>query len=247
MPRATTREHWDFSFMCEPESVSSTLKTILPLIGVALGWLLGIGSSFIMIWWKNRELKKALISELFSLHESLKNLHLSYARDLQMFAVGRVERSSPIRVAHAIYENHYKDICYKLNQNQRQSYELVHEHINSFNNSLQEQQAAVTEYALKPSREAAMRWGSIIEAQYVNVRVIHFHITRHLNNKKNPELGLRTAAHKEYLDFLEEIDGDIRKILEKAKTFDPSDATKRYDESYFKHLEDDSSGSSDTE
>lgn len=223
--------------MNETEPVTTALKTVLPLVGVFIGWLLGIGSGFIMIWWKNRELKKALVSELYSLHESLKYLHHNYSRDLQLLALGKVDNGIPIKVPHAIYENHYKDICYKLNQNQRQSYQLIHEHINSFNDSLATQHSAVKEHSAGPSQDTLIRWGSIIEAQYTNVRVIHWHITRHLNNEKNPELGLRTKTHKEYLDFLGEIDADVRSLVEKAKSFDPNDLAKRYDESDFENSE----------
>lgn len=192
-------------------------KIGLPLFGVFLGWLLGIGSNFIMIWFKSRELRKALISELLSLHASLENLHLLYARDLQVFMVGEVERGVPVKLSHAVYENHYKDICYKLNQEQRRSYELIHEHINSLNNRIDDQQKAIDHYIDNPSKEAAEKWAGIVEAQYANVRITHFHVTRHLNNPSGPDLSVASDSHNEYLNYLREINKDIQTILENAK------------------------------
>ncbi len=202
----------------------SVLKTILPLIGVFVGWLLGLSTNFIMIWWKNRELKKSLLEELLSIVDSLENLHLGYARSLQHVAIRRVELDISTGITHPIYENHYGDICHRLTREQRQSYEIIHGLIDLFNKRLDVEGDAVTEYSKEPKQETFMRWASQIEAQYVNVRVIHWHCVHHINNATNPALGFRTATHAKYIQFRDQLNKDVVTILENAQKLNPADA-----------------------
>lgn len=204
----------------------STLKLILPLIGVLVGWLLGLGTNFIMIWWKNRELKKSLLEELLSVVDSLENLHLGYARSLQHVAIGRLEFDVPTRITHPIYENHYGNICHRLTREQRQSYEIIHGLIDSFNNRLDAEGEAVTEYGKEPKQETFWRWASQIEAQYINVRIMHWHCVHHINNDANPELGFHTETHAKYIQFRDQVNKDVVTIVEKAKKLNPDDADK---------------------
>jgi len=217
-----------------------TLKVVLPIASLIFGAFLGIGVSFVMIWWNTRRLKSALLSELEVLHETLVQQLLGYLRSLQWYAIGGVEAGAPLKITHPIYEFHYKDVCHRLSQSQRRSYELIHEHINQHNEDLNELRSFASGYLRDGPENLREQWGLKVQSQYMNLRTIEWHIIYHLNNKHDPELGIGTKTHLEYLKYREQIVRETLKVIEKSKRLKPEDLAKRYDPRSFAHLDEDS-------
>lgn len=166
------------------------------------------------------------MEELLSVVDSLENLLQGYARSLQHVALGHVELDIPTRITHPIYENHYGNICHRLTREQRQSYEIIHGLIDSFNNRLDVEGEAVSEYSKEPKQETFWRWASQVEAQYINVRVMHWHCVHHINNESNPALGFHTETHAKFIQFRDQVNKDVITIVEKAKKLDSDDPDK---------------------
>ncbi len=160
-------------------------------------------------------------------------LQLQLARALQIYSLNGVEPSIPLKLTHPIYTNFYKDICHKLSREQRRSFELIHESINSFNENLDKQKELIDLFTKEPIDKNLELWGNNLKAQYLNLREIAWQIHYHLNNKENPKLEIFGDTHKEYLQALQGHKNDLELIIEIAKNLNPEKFNKIYDEKDF--------------
>lgn len=213
------------------------LKIFVVVLAAILGWAAGQGGKVFDEWRKNRKLKKDLLDELRNIRDTAAIALTGFARGIQGSAHGMVENDVQFKINTPIFNNFYKDVCSKLNRRQRQSFEMTYGYVDSINLLIGEQLEAVFEHNKHRTKETTLTAVLLVEAQFHNVCVLIWHIDHHLANPQGPELGLGTAAHREYLRELVKIDDKIGELIEKAKKIDPRDFAKRYDPRHFKHLD----------
>jgi hypothetical protein len=195
-----------------------TQKAVISLVSVIVGWILAQTTNLLQSWWRSIHLKKALITELEDLRHHLNRVCLSYERTLQLCAIKGVDHSVPLKLNHHVFEKYYVDVCLKLSRSQRASYEIIHGHIDSLNRGMVKLSDfhPVSKYGLDGKKMED--WTQLVRGQYHNARIAHWHISFHLKNKKNPDLGdIGSDVHKYFLSEIDSIEEHIVKIMEEAK------------------------------
>jgi hypothetical protein len=203
--------------MADPVSWPSVVEKIALVL---LGWFLGWGAELIREYRNLRKLKKALLEELKDLQVRLREAEIGYAGELQLYSNGIVNTAVATDIQHPIYTHNYKDVCSKLNRDQRRSYEYIHAQIDAFNELIDREQEMITEYYAKPSNTRLENWGRIITSQFENVATIRWHINRHLVEPNRPSLDIEGPVHESYLQSKKAIRLKAAEIIEKAKTLD---------------------------
>jgi hypothetical protein len=211
------------------------------LVGVITGWALGQGTTLVRDYRTSLRLKKGLLQELEDVYEELLGTKLGYGRSLQHYALNGIEPVTPQKLSNLFFKQYYKDVFSKLNREQRLSYQLIHQTIDSLNASreaLEKFTRATVERTRGLSddeKQAAVEvWGTKIKTQYVMTYDAIFYVDHHLRNQKHPKWGFGGKTHKEYLQFCEmvrkEIDAVIKAAAEKLTR---EDLEKVFDEKHF--------------
>jgi len=90
---------------------------------------------------------------------------------------------------------------------------------------------------LKPDDQRTLAtievWGDRVIALYKTAMDVRWHIAYHLRNPKSPAFDLMGPMHESYVKYEEELDQEVKGIIEKAKNLKKEDFEKIYDEKTF--------------
>lgn len=200
-------------------------KAIIALVSVVVGWLLAQGTAFAKDWWQSRKLKNGLNEELEDIREQMNRVSLLYTRQLQIYALKGIDPSSTIPISNYFFKQYYKDAFSRLSRSQRLSYQLIHASLDSFNKQnesfLKFAEDAYRKFKGKKDETEFLRvlelWGDQVIVLYKYVMEIIWHIDYHLQHREDPKFDLGGTMHKAYSKFSQELDQEIKNILEKAK------------------------------
>jgi hypothetical protein len=76
-------------------------------------------------------------------------------------------------------------------------------------------------------------WGDYVIALYKSTMEVLWHINYHLRNPRKPAHDLMGPMHESYVKFEQDLDDDVKKIIEGAKGMKRDDFEKIYDEGVF--------------
>jgi hypothetical protein len=217
-------------------------KVFISLISVGVGWALAQSTALARDFYVSLKLKHALLKELEDIREQLERVAMAYRRNLQFYALRGIENSAPNGVPNLFFKQYYKEVFYRLNREQRLSYQLIHATIDRLN--------ADNEDHLKLTKATAERlrhckdqeeidravdlWGDRVMALYYTARDAMFYIDFHLRNQRRPKWEFRGPMHKSYLQFVEKVRQEITDEIEGAKEkIKREDLEKIYDEKHF--------------
>jgi hypothetical protein len=200
-------------------------KTISTLVAVLAGWLLAQLSGLVKDYWIRRRARRCLLEELGELKSELARVALIYARLLQIHALQGVGNDVPLPVSNFIFKNFYKDAVISLNKEQRLSYQVIHSHIEQINRGIDElrdatksihdkQRTSGTESIGKADGEY---WSQHVIAGFTNTLEALWHVKHHLAIPSGPALDDLSQTHREYLQYLQFVDDQIKGLLEAAK------------------------------
>lgn len=177
----------------------NTIKILIAILSIALGWLLAQGTELIKTFLRERKIKKALFIELTDIRDDIGNLKTYYFNLLAEYGCGRVAGGKPVPLSNRIFKNHFDEIAIKLNQTQRRAYEIVHAFIDTINAETDVTRELKDEYVNQPNQLNLDYWGTQIINQFVNCELLIFNIDQILKSPKNPvlhgddEIGKRSA------------------------------------------------------
>ena len=214
-----------------------------PVALIFIGWLLAQGTTVFRDWAQRIRLKKNLFIELKDLAVQVDRRILSYMRLVQGSTVGVVEHSISAPINSYYFKNYYKDIFSALNHDQRLSYQLIHESIDSLNelelrldnkagdtiNKLQSSHDRATELQL------LKEWAELVKHAFVAANDTRWHIDYHLASPRNPSLDLLGPMHEAFLKHKMIIEANLTSIIEKAKLFPQSKFQQTYNPKDFNH------------
>ncbi|NOR44559.1 MAG: hypothetical protein GQ534_03155 [Candidatus Delongbacteria bacterium] len=214
---------------------------ILGLSSVFVGWLLAQFTGILKDFYYTRKIKKCLLEELYELKSELERTQLIYTRQLQIYALQGIEGGTPVPLSNHIFKNYYKDAVLGLNKQQRLSYQLIHTLVENVNIGMirhRELTIKLLEKNIIKGSESITEkegdsWGKNVICEYQNVAAMIWHIKYHLNNHKYPELLPFSEEHKNYLQYLENVDNEVSSIIEKAKKLDKGKFQKIYNPDAF--------------
>lgn len=217
-------------------------KVILSLVSVFIGWFLAQGTAFVKDAYLGWKLKKALLLELSDIFDQLHRSEMVYHRQLQISALRGIDPSVPLPVPNLFFRQYYKDVFYRLNRSQRLSYQLIHGTIDTLNSENDDflKFTKETVEALNQSKDEAAfsrslsLWSERVSALYRLVQGAKWYIQFHLKKSKNPAFDIRGAMHESYLKYVANVDEEIKKIMEGAKSLKREDFEKIYDEKLFR-------------
>ncbi|MCC6345683.1 MAG: hypothetical protein IT388_00690 [Nitrospirales bacterium] len=218
-------------------------KAIISLVSVIIGWLLAQGTALTKDVYTGWKLKKSLLKELEDIKEQLRRLLMIYHRQLQVYALEGIDPGVPIPVPNLFFKQYYKDVFSRLKREQRLSYQLIHGMIDTLNSEnadfLKFTKQTVEDLKhlhLKKNPEfsrAVDLWGDRVMALYSTTRETIWHIECHLKKPHCPALDLMGPMHKSYVQFVDEVNQEMKKIIESAKGLKREDFEKIYDEQFF--------------
>lgn len=216
-------------------------KVIISLSSVALGWFLAQGAILAKDWWGTRKLKNGLLTELEDIQDQLQRVVQIHARQLQIFALKGIEPTSALPIQNMFFKQYFKEVFSQLNQKQRISYQLIHATLDSLNKN-NEDLATFTEKLLEEQRvrpdeqlhlSSFNAWGNRVIALYKTAMDVRWHIAYHLRNPESPTFDFMGAMHESYLKFEQDLDQEVKDIIEKAKRLKKEEFEKIYDKNAF--------------
>jgi hypothetical protein len=216
-------------------------KVFIALISVGMGWVLAQGTALIKDWWTAWKLKRGLLHELEDINEQIDRIALIYERKIQIHSHKGIEPSVSIEIHNYFFKQYYKEVFSRLNRAQRLSYQLIHGCLDSLNQKNEELKKFIVETykIIKNTKDKDVIaqtfefWGDQVVAIYKSAKELQWHIQYHLKNQKYPALDIMGPMHESYLKFQEELEKNVGKILEHAKTLKVEDFNKIYDEAFF--------------
>jgi hypothetical protein len=226
-------------------TIPSTLwdnKVFISLVSVGTGWVLAQGTALIRDFYVSLKLKRALLNELEDIREQLERIAMGYQRSLQFYALRGIEPVVPNAVPNLFFKQYYKEVFYRLNREQRLSYQLIHGTIDSLNAGNDDllKTMRTTAEKLRQSEDdeeterAVDLWGDRVKALYHSTRDAMFYIDFHLQNRRCPKWNFRGPMHKSYVQFVEKVQQEIKEVIAGAKEkINREDLEKIYDEKHF--------------
>jgi len=135
----------------------------------------------------------------------------------------------------------YKDVFSRLNRAQRLSCQLIHAGLDTLNKENEDFARAIRESyrELMGSKDSAAinraveLWGDRVISLYKNAMDILWHVEYHLKHPKKPIFDIMGPMHRSYLEFQQQLDHEVKEIIEKAKNLKREDFEKLYDERFF--------------
>ena len=218
-------------------------RVALSLLSVFLGWVLGQGTTVFRDWRTRNRLKESLFLELSDLRVQVERRGFGYKRYVQGATIGLIEQSVHNSIHSYFFDNHYKDIFSKLNRNQRLSYQLIHESIQSLNDlDLRlEKKADEIIKIMKSTGDKEIQakqlneWRELTSYAFIYVNETLWHIDYHLSNKRNPVLDFLAPMHEAFLKHKAEVEKSLTTIIEMAKEIPSSKFDQTYDPKDFHH------------
>ncbi|MGH8830459.1 MAG: hypothetical protein ACREXV_05130 [Polaromonas sp.] len=216
-------------------------KVLISLVSVALGWMLAQGTALAKEWWAARKLRSGLVTELEDIQDQLQRVILIHSRHLQIFALKGMEPASALPIQNMFFKQYFKEAFSRLNREQRISYQLIHaslENLNKKNEDLAKfAEDAYKDLRLSPDEKKKLAiinvWGDRVIALYKTAMQVRWHIAYHLRNPATPGFDIMGPMHESYVKFEEELDAEVKTILEKAKGLKMEDFEKVYDSNAF--------------
>src|SRR3546814_206622 len=199
-------------------TADDSLKIIIGLVAVIVGWALSQATTTVRSWFQRRKVAKLLLEELKDIDRETLRLLYFHARNLQLHGAQGVGDYAAVGISNPIFTNYYKDVLLDLNQNQRISYQLVHKLVDSQNTMLNELQVACADTRKehranglsKEFLRGAEQLGDLSKNGYSNCAIIKWHIDFHLKNQRNPDLSPESQDHEAYLKYLESVVREIQ-------------------------------------
>ncbi len=216
-------------------------KILISLVSVALGWLFSQGTVFAKDWWAARKLRAGLLTELEDLEAQLQSVVVMHIRHLQIYANKGMEPAASLPIQNMFFRQYFKDAFSHLNREQRISYQLIHSTLENLNNKHETMAKLLEEFHEKhttsPDDERTLAtinvWGDRVIAAYKTAMVVRWHIAYHLRNPKTPGFDFKGPMHESYLKFEQELDDEVKLILEKAKGIKREEFERIYDPKTF--------------
>jgi len=216
-------------------------KVLISLIAVALGWLLGQGTALAKDWWAARKLRKGLLVELEDIQDQLQRVVMIHSRHLQIFAINGMEPASSLPIHNMFFSQYFKETFSHLNREQRISYQLIHASLESLNQKTDDLTKYLGDFykehrkAPNPAvtKAAIDIWGDQVIAIYKTAMDVRWHIAYHLRHPEAPSFDIMGPMHESYVKFEQELDDEVKKIMEGAKGLKPEDFMKIYDPKIF--------------
>lgn len=216
-------------------------KVIISLISVAMGWLLAQGTVFFKDWWAARKLRAGLLTELEDIQDQLQRVIMIHGRQLQIFALKGMEPTASLPIQNMFFKQNFKDAFSHLNRSQRISYQLIHASLDNLNKKNEDlakfAEKSYEDIKLKPDDQKTLAtievWGDRVIALYKTAMDVRWHIAYHLRNPKSPAFDLLGPMHESYVKYEQELDQEVKDIIEMAKKLKKEDFEKIYDEKTF--------------
>jgi hypothetical protein len=213
---------------------------VVALVSLIAGWLLAQLTGLAKDRLKVRQIHRSLLAELRELHVELGRTLLIYARQLQIHALKGIDVGIPLKLSNHIFRNYYKDVVLSLNEAQRISFQMINTHIEELNAEIVEFRALTTRLLERSQYEGVPitdkegeRWGKTVMTQFSHAAETSWHIRHHLSNAGSPEMGFKTRAHQEYLQYLQGVEDEIQKLLLQAKQLNRADFERIYNPNDF--------------
>ncbi len=229
-------------YMTNPPPTLWDNKVFISLISVAAGWVLAQGTALTRDFYIAWKLKRALLKELEDIREQLERVAVAYLRNLQFYALRGIENSVPNGVPNLFFKQYYKEVFYRLNREQRLSYQLIHGTIDRLNadsdDHLKFSKATAEKLRHSEDQEEFDRAvdlsGDRVMALYSSARDAIFYIDFHLRNQRCPKWEFHGPMHKSYLQFVEKVRQEMNDVIEAAKgKIKREDLEKIYHENMF--------------
>ena len=216
-------------------------KILIALVSVAVGWILAQGTALAKNWWAARNLTGGLITELEDIYKQLDRVVLITHREMQICANEGIGTGASLPIHNTFFRQYFKEAFSHLNREQRISYQLIHSTLDALNKRNEALEKILDdfhkEYASSPDEERILVAVAIVRdrliAAYKTAMVTRWHIKHHLNNPKSPTYDYKGPVHESYVKFEQELDDDVKLILEKAKDIKREDLEKIYDPKMF--------------
>lgn len=216
-------------------------KVILIIFSTSLGWLIAQLTNILKVSNERKKIIKLLNEELSDIKKEVERILSYYARNLQLYGGNKIGQYTMTGISNPIYTNYYKDALLKLNQNQRISFQMIHNLVHAQNENLKKltielevaQDIYKTSGVNKAIKVKGKTIGELSKSGYFNCLVLNWHLEFHLKNQEKPDLSLYSEAHKEHLKFLDTISEKIEKLVESGKNIKAEEFEKNYHEYYF--------------
>jgi hypothetical protein len=221
--------------------VAMDSKALLSLLSVVLGWFLAQGATLLRDWWTTRKLRRGLLEELGDVQAQLERVVMIHARNLQIYGARGMASAAALPIQNMLFQQHFKDAFSHLKREQRLSYQLIHasiENLNSQNAGL----LALTDDLAKEFREASDEtqrialidlWGDRAKSLYLSAMELRWHVARHLQAPTSPALDLMGPMHASYLQFRQDLEGEMKKVIDGGKHIKREDFSNIYDPGLF--------------
>lgn len=214
---------------------------LISLVSVAVGWVLAQGTAFTKDWWAARKLRAGLLTELEDIDAQLQRVVVMHSRQLQIYANKGIEPAVSILIENMFFRQYFKEAFAHLNREQRISYQLIHSTLDTFNKKSEAIGSFLEEFhklhTTAPDEQRTLAainvWGDRVIASYKTAMDVRWHIAYHLRNPKSPAFDINGPMHESYLKFEQELDDEVKLILEKAKGIKREDFERIYDPKTF--------------
>ena len=111
-------------------------KVILIIFSTSLGWLIAQLTNILKVSNERKKIIKLLNEELSDIKKEVERILSYYARNLQLYGGNKIGQYTMTGISNPIYTNYYKDALLKLNQNQRISFQMIHNLVHAQNENL---------------------------------------------------------------------------------------------------------------
>lgn len=213
----------------------------ISLVSVAVGWLLAQGTALTKDWWAARKLRVGLLTELEDIEAQLQRVVMMHSRQLQIYANKGIEPAVSLPIENMFFRQYFKEAFAHLTREQRISYQLIHSTLDTFNKKSEAISSLLEEFhkqhTTAPDEQRLLAtiniWGDRVIAAYKTAMDVRWHIAYHLRNPQRPTFDINGPMHESYLKFAQELDDDVKLIMEKAKGIKREDFERIYDTKSF--------------
>lgn len=218
-------------------------KVLISLVSVALGWLLAQATTFVREQWIARKLRLGLLTELEDIQDQLQRVVMIHGRQLQLCAINAMEPTAALPVQNLFFTQNFKEVFSRLNRAQRISYQLIHaslERLNEQNANLakftEESYESLRMSSNDESRKQAVidLWGDKVQTLYKSAMEVRWHIAYHLEHPRAPVFDYMGPMHESYVQFCQELEEEVKRIMDGAKLLTIADFQKIYDPKQFR-------------
>ena len=219
-------------------------KVLIALVSLGAGWCLSQITDFVKLRWRATRLHDNLLTELLDIDAQLVRNIFSHQREIQFAIQGAMEPLSGIPIEAVIYSNSFGEAAPELNQHQRVSFALIHSMRIGYNKLSEElaeyvkstQRTHMEEGSSKQIDRSIAIGGEYACALFQNAHKIRWHIRYHLDNSARPVLDAFGPTHRRYLEFLDELQGEVEKVKSAAEGLDRDALLKHFDEDAFNKI-----------